>query len=244
MYKLIDRWSNFIVNESLKTGDIDKTIKNILDELSMARIDFNIIKLENNTIQLELKNFNYIKGHEYHLDYINNLFIDRWGWFPTKMEILNFSGMTMKFPYNEEMLKGEQNIYFLNVKIIYESKYDIQIDSPPNRVYHLSINSYKSDILKRGLIPKSKSKLSKHLDRIYLCINPSDCYNLINGMKFYYKSRLLNNKRDKLDISWIIYEIDLDKLDIKLYRDPNYNGGWYIVENIPPDRIKLFDCEK
>jgi hypothetical protein len=96
-----------------------------------------------------------------------------------------------------------------------------------------------------GLIPKSKSKLSKHLDRIYLCSDSKDCYNLISKMNFIYGMKKLSNKKNNLNIKWIIYEVDMDNSYIKFYRDPNYSGSTsgYIIDNIPSDKIKIFDKE-
>jgi hypothetical protein len=74
-------------------------------------------------------------------------------------------------------------------------------------------------------------------------VDPKDCYNLIPRMKFHYANRKLNNKKDKLNDKWIIWEIDTSDLNIKLYKDPNYEGGYYIVDNISPERIKIFEKE-
>jgi hypothetical protein len=62
-------------------------------------------------------------------------------------------------------------------------------------------------------------------------------------MKFHYKIRKTNNKKDNLNDKWIIYEIVTSGLDIKLYKDPNYINGYYIVDNIPSDLIKIIDKE-
>jgi len=241
-HKFIDNWSTFILNETLKTHDIDITINKVTDELSLMRFNFEVIKNNNNSISIRLNNFNNINGVGLYLDVLNRLLIDRHGWFPTKMEITNLSVSKNMFPYNEEILIGEGSIYFDNVNITYEAKYDIEFNIPP-KLYHLSISQYELEVLKWGLVPKSKSKLSKHLDRIYVCVDPKDCYNLIPRMKFHYANRKLNNKKDKLNDKWIIWEIDTSDLNIKLYKDPNYEGGYYIVDNISPERIKIFEKE-
>lgn len=241
-HKFIETWSDFILNETLKTHDIDLTLHNVKNELSLLRLNFNIQKSPNNSLLLTLNGFNYIAGVGQYLDIINRLFIDRHGWFPTKMEITNFSGMVNIFPYDENMLRSDNNLYFNKVKITYESKYDIEYVLP-KKLYHLSIQEYEKNILKSGLIPKSKSKLSKHLDRIYVCTKYKDCYGLIDKMKFYYKNRKINNKKDNINDKWIIYEIETNSLDIKIYKDPNYIDGYYIIDNIPSDIIKIFDRE-
>ena len=241
-HKFIETWSGFILNETLKTHDIDLTLYNVNNELSLLKFNFNIQKNPNNSLLLTLNGFNYINTVGEYLDIINRLLTDRHGWFPTKMEITNFSGMVNIFPYNEEILKSENNKYYTTVSITYEPKYDIETILP-DKLHHLSIQEYKDDVLKKGLIPKSKSKLSIHLDRIYVCSDIKDCYNLINRMKFYYKNRKINNKKDNINDKWIIYEIDTKGLNIKLYKDPNYINGYYIVDNIPNNLIKIIDKE-
>lgn len=239
----IESWSEFILNETLKTHNIDLTLYNVNNELSSLRLNFNIQKNINNSLLLTLNGFNYIQGVGDYLDAINRLFIDRHGWFPTKMEITNFSGMTNSFPYDEKMLRSKDNSYFNIVKITYEAKYDVE-SVLPKKLYHLSIQEFESKVLKSGLIPKSKSKLSTHLDRIYVCSNSKDCYNLINRMKLYYNNRKINNRRDNINDKWIIYEIDMSELNIKLYKDPNYIDGYYIIDNIPNNLIEVIDKEK
>lgn len=241
-HKFIETWSDFILNETLKTHDINLTLYNVKNELSLLRLNFNIQKNPNSSLLLTLNGFNYINGVGQYLDIINRLFIDRHGWFPTKMEITNFSGMINAFPYNEEILKSENNIYYTTVSITYESKYDIEIILP-DKLYHLSIQEYEENVLKKGLIPKSKSKLSNHLDRMYVCSDIKGCYNLINRMKLYYSNRELNNKKDNINDKWIIYQINTTGLNIKLFNDPNYVDGYYIIDNIPSNLIKVIDKE-
>lgn len=96
-------------------------------------------------------------------------------------------------------------------------------------------------MLNIGIIPKSKNKLTLHLDRIYLCKYPKDCYNLIPQMKYDYNKRK-NNKLNKINIKWIIYEVNTDNID-KLYKDPNYDNGYYIIDNMNKNDITIFDKE-
>jgi hypothetical protein len=243
MKLFIKKWSEFILNETLKTHNIDLTVSNVKSELALLNYNFNIGIKQNNTISLELLDYRYIIGIELYLDVIDNLFIDRHGWFPSKMIITNFSGMVNEFSYDEDMLKSDNSKYFQTVEIIYESKYDIETNIP-KKLFHLSIQEYKTDILKYGLVPKSKNKLSKHLDRIYVCENINDCYNLINRMKINYFANKMKNSKNKINDKWIIYEIDSSRLNIKLYKDPNYNNGFYIIDNIIKDLVNIVDYEK
>ena len=166
MNKFITTYSEFVLNETLETHDIDLSIKNIKSELSLMRYNFSINKNSNNTFDLTLNNFNNIQNLSLIISHIDNLIIDRHGWFPTKMNILNFSGMENNIVYDENYLF--KNIQYLtNVTITYEAKYDLEINIPV-KLYHLSIQEFENSVLNKGLIPKSKSKLSKHLDRIFI----------------------------------------------------------------------------
>lgn len=237
----INKYSEFILNETLKTHDIDITLSNVNKELSLMRIyNFEILKHENNTFSIKLNNFTYIFNIKTYIDYINSLIIDRHGWFPSIMNVKYLSGVIKNFPYDEDFLINTVQ-YLDSVEITYEAKYDLNINDIPKKLYHLSIQEYENDILKKGLIPKSKSKLSKHLDRIYLTSNLSDCYNLINKMTLFYKIKI--TPKNKINFKWIIFEIDNDDLNINFYKDPNSNG-YYIIDNISPKNIKIIDKEK
>lgn len=81
-----------------------------------------------------------------------------------------------------------------------------------------------------------KSKLSSHIDRIYLCKSIDNCKILIPQMKLYYFEEKdnniykLGNKKYKKNIKWIIYEIN-NSNDIILYKDHRYLNG-FSPENI------------
>ena len=227
----------------LRKGKSQKTIsKNIETELYSLRYDFSIKKNINNTFQISLHNFNHIQNIILYLDTLHTITIDRHGWFPSKMDIIDWCGSKNKMSYNEEYLI-EKIEYFEDVTITYESKFDIE-KNIPKFLYHISIREFEYSVLKNGLIPKSKSKLSTHLDRIYMCLDINSCKNLINEMKSSYISRYIKNRKNKINTKWIIYEIDTNGLNLKLYKDPNYIDGYYSVDNIPKENIKIIDAEK
>jgi len=240
-YKFMKKWSEFILNETLKTNDIDFVVENTETDLRLSGIDCDVIK-NHNKIELHIYDFYKLDIVDKMFDYINSLFIDRNGWFPSSMKLLNDKNKINTLKYDQEYLY-EYKTKLKTVVIIYEAKYD-QEYILPNKLYHMSIQQYKNNILKNGLIPKSKNKKTIHLDRIYFCDNPTDCYKLIPDMKYDYIKRKNKNKLDDIDIKWIIYEIDSNKLNINLYKDPNFiNKGYYAVDNIPPEHIKIYDSE-
>jgi hypothetical protein len=235
-YSFINKYSDFILNETLQTHEIDLTIRNVREELSLLRYNFSIEKYENK-INIRLHDVNKTQSFKLLLDNLNNLLIDRHGWFPSKMNLENLYNLKNLLKYDEDYILNNY-IYLKSIEISYEPKFDIETDSP-DKLYHLTIQEYEKSIGKFGIIPKSKNKLSRHLDRIYVCINSDDCYKLINQMRIHYLNTKFNVNRN-----WVIYEIDNSDLKLKLYKDPNYKGGYYCIENIPPKNLKIFDSEK
>jgi hypothetical protein len=143
--------------------------------------------------------------------------------------------------YNRDYLI--KNMSFISkVNIIFESKFDIEFNIP-DKLYHLSIKEFEKSILKGGISPKSKSKVSYHDSRIYVCKTILGCKSLIANMKMIYNQQKWSNPKSKIDDRWVIYEIDTNGLDIKLYTDPNYIGGYYILNNIPISNVKKIEEE-
>ena len=237
------------INEGLiKTypGEIvSKSLSNLLIGLN---INFNINFLENyNKIKLTFNFFNAIPASQLDnlFDVINSSIINKGGWFPSQMNITNIHGMKISLRYDLNNLYLNHSQYNI-VEIIYESKFDEDIKEIPDRLYHLSISEYSDKIIKYGLVPKSKDKLTSHLDRIYLCKSIDDCENLINRMKLYYNDEKSFNVYNKEKRKYykntypVIYEIDnSDKFIKNLYKDPNYDNGFYTLDNIPPNKIKI-----
>jgi hypothetical protein len=239
------------INEGLiKTYPGNIVAKNLENILLGLNLKFNVEYLNDfNKIKLTFYFFNSIpiQNLDDLFDVINSSVINRGGWFPSQMNITNIHGMENKLKYNMEDLFLNHRVYN-KVEIIYDSKFDEDILDIPKKLYHLSIGEYKNKILKFGLSSKSKNKLSSHLDRIYLCLNIEDCKYLITRMKLYYseeKSFNIYNKENKKyekNSKPIIFEIDnSDSFIKKLYKDPNYENGFYTLENIKPDKISIVE---
>jgi len=225
------------INEGLiKTYDIDFVIEKSLQQLSILNIKISIEKQKNNTIKLILHNFNKVLI-DYVFDLLNKNFTNLFGWYPSYMYLENTAGMRNQMNYDEKYLKNVYE-YLDNVSIIYESKFDEELNIP-NKLFHISIQEYDNKIKTHGIIPKTRSKLSSHGNRIYVCVDYESSYDLIIDMKFYFF-----RKNPKINTKWVIYEIDTNGLDIKLYKDPNYlNKGGYLLGNIPPTNIKTIKKE-
>lgn len=165
MYKFIKKWSDYILNETLKTNDIDFVVDDIQSDLRLSGIDCDVSK-KNNKIELIIYDFDKLYIIDETFDYINSLFIDRNGWFPSTIKLTNNTGKENELKYDENYLIENYNT--LNkVIIIYEPKFDIVVNMP-KKIISFEYSG-TNNILKNGLFPKSKNKKSIHLDRIYLC---------------------------------------------------------------------------
>lgn len=248
---VIKYFKDYIIslNEGLiKTYSGDVVSTSLTNYLINLDILFNVEFLKDkNKIILTFNFFNSISASNLDdlFDGINSIVVNSGGWFPSQMSIENVYGMKNILKYNINNLYLNHKVYN-NVQIVYEAKYDNKIEPIPTKLYHLSIGEYKKKITKYGLCPKSKDKLASHLDRVYLCQNIDDCKHLITRMKLYYNEEKLfniyNKQKRKYDKNTepIIFEIDNSEQFIKsLYKDPNYENGYYTLDNIPPSKISL-----
>ena len=253
--KFIYNFGNFIqkIDEGLiKTYPIDKVLFYIKNNIGIFNLKYSTIVNDNNTFTFVLDDFDKIQLIEECLDMILLPIYNTYGWFPSTMEILKTNDISNNMKFDKEYLLAN-HVYIKEIKITFESKFDKVVEIP-EKMYHLTILSYKDSILKNGLVTKSKSKLNSDNNdgRIYLSDNPELCYQLTNKMKFHY-----NNERDMIihhpkntkriynkDTGWIIFEIDSKSAGInKLYKDPN-SEGFYCINYINPESIKIYDEEK
>jgi len=235
------------INEGLiKTHDGEKSINHLVDK--MKRLNFDVSGyFKDGIIKLEFNNFKSIHSSKLDdmFDMISALMTNKFGWFPSSMYIKLTNGLDRLKKYDESEIKNKSSLIDKLI-IEFDSKFD-NIEEYKGKLCHLSINEYKNKILKNGLYPKSKSKLSSHIDRIYLCKNIEDCKGLIPQMKIHYSEEKsvnhyeLNNKKWRKDTKWVIFEIDDDNLT--LYKDPRYDDVYYTMDNIHPSRISIFESE-
>lgn len=195
----------------IKTINIGKTL-NILEKKYSSKFIFN-----------KLKNSFYI--NTFHTD-INTLLngiikdANTLGWFPSFIETEDYIGK-----WDEKYFKEGE------IKLRFEAKFDEEVvENIPSILYHITPSQNTNKILSIGLVPKSRSKASYHPDRVYLSKNLKDIENL--GGMFYQKTGIKD---------WMILKIDTNMVPgdyLKLYTDPNYEQGYYTLNNIPPQAIK------
>lgn len=157
---------------------------------------------------------------------LNNL-----GWFISIMNI-EIDKEKITYKYDEKILKNAfDNPNTKSIKLKCEAKFDFKVNKIPDTLYHLAPLSNWEKIKKIGLVPKSRSKVSEHPERVYLTDTPKDAEQL--GNKFY---QLTGNDK------WVLLKIDTHKVPggyLKLYQDPNYKGkGYYTLNNIIPFAIE------
>jgi hypothetical protein len=225
---------NFILEykqyiENISNLDMGDDIK-IYTEFKSQNIVEGLIKTQPSSLSLKilLKRFPELNGNveedgeiylegrfktlDNYIPLINNL-----GYFISKIT-LNGDEWITDFNNNSQPI-----VLFL------EPKYDIKIIPLPKVLYHATLNKNVKRILQYGLIPKSYNKLSKHPDRIYF----SDNYELVLKFGNYLKSENINEKI-------VILEINIDELNINLYKDLNLSeNGFYTMDNISPKNITV-----
>lgn len=236
------------INEGLiKTYSCDIVLKNIINRLELFKLNVHGECADNKLI-LTIEYFNTIPLNQIEniFDQIHVTIVNQGGWFPSFMKLKKLTNIDKSDKFDLYKII-EIHDELKSVTITFESKFDDIDYEIPNKLYHLTIKEYSKKIKKNGLVPRSKSKLTSHLDRVYLCKTYQDCIDLIPQMMFYYtgeKDRNIYRLGKKLftkDITPIIYEIDnSDGFIDKFYKDVNYNEKrFYTLENIPPNKIKL-----
>ncbi len=235
--------SNIVLNDFLKTTrDIPVVIK------GKADIDTIIIEV------FDIKSM-AINAIEPLLDHIMIFVVNSGGWFPSKIDMININGLEKSDTFDIDYILS---IYkqLEKITITFECKFDEAVKDIPKVLYHLTINEYTKKINRFGIAPKSKSKLSSHLDRVYLCTSIEDCKGLIPKMQLFYSKekdeQTFNTKKYllskhglvKKDYSPVIYQIDnSDETVTVLYKDPNFINGYYTLSNIPKTKIKRLDIK-
>jgi len=163
------------------------------------------------------------------LDAVLNV-INNFGYYPSYMW-LSKQCIENNFKYDIEIL---ENNLMDSFTIGFDSKYDDSLykndNIVPDTAYHLSPE--KNKILKYGLIPKSKNRINTYSDRIYLFYDLTNYKNFLKNLK-------LNDVKNDIKKEYNLFEVSLKNLDIIIHTDPYFKKGFYIYDNIKPNRIEL-----
>jgi len=120
-----------------------------------------------------------------------------------------------------------------------ESKFDVEFNKYEfDYLYHTTPSINDEKISKIGLVPKSRSKISYHPERIYFVKNEQDL-------------DAISNQFHKLDSSvkeFSYYKVNIkqsikNNSGIRLFNDPNFTDGIYTLSNIDKRFIEFIKKE-
>jgi len=225
-------YKTFIIrlNEGLiKTIEIDKSIRII--ERNLSEMGSFQIEKDNNKFSILFYDLKNIHGFDFIFSIINNL-----GWFPSSFKVWKSEKVNIFIWKNLEsfisLVKDCEKVL-----VYFESSFDLVIQKP-DFAYHTFCYLNLKNIREIGLVPKNLKKITSHPERIYLSMGIESVIDI--GKKI--KSRSIYNDYNKYkDIDFGVIELNLKELDITCYKDPNYNQGFYILQNIPKEYIKIID---
>jgi hypothetical protein len=236
-------FENFILrqNEGLvETYPLDESIRILERGLADFPYWVNIDKkYENNSFSIRFDGVINVNELEWLMNLINNL-----GYYCSAYNLFK----NKKRKYFIWVSKGDylNDIKNCNeVEFLFESKFDEILKHKPSIIYHVTERKNIEKIIKIGIVPKSKHKKTYHMDRIYVALH-LDLSIKIKNMFIYDKIR--NSKLpvgyDDIKDEYIILELNITDnfyKDMKIYKDPNMKGGYYIYNNIRPQDIKIID---
>lgn len=212
------------VNETLTKSYSSLKIFKYLESLGLTwyKDFYSPNGLSNMIIEISYENFHLIKNI---LNKLENFF----GWFLSYIRIEGEINNNIKDINLDEMEEYLQEDEDNKVSFSFEPKYDDEV-KVPDIIYHITDEKNVNKIMKLGLIPKTKSKISYHPERIYLLTDKKDINGLISHSKFTIDEPIL-------------LTIDVSKLKnkMKFYIDVQYPAGIYTLNNIPKECIIKYE---
>ena len=179
----------------------------------------------NNTIKMVINEPIDVKEFDTVLKHIENFM----GYFPSHIVIPKSN---FKYNYKKATELINKGIVF---GVYFDAKYDQEISEKtlPDFLYHITPSIYEDKILKIGIVPKKKDKLSNHPNRIYVAFTQSAAEGLLNNDPF------VKNIND-----FTLFSINIKELKkvrkIRFFEDPVYvDRGLYTYENIPPQYLTV-----
>jgi len=229
-------YDNFVINMNeglIHTYSIKTSIRILTNKISSFGIkNFRISNYEERTIVIVIESLFF----NIDLDVLINI-INMLGYFPsifnfydkneTFIDSIKYENINNEKKYNKFIKEFKEKLEkSYNFEIQIESKFN-QIVNKPDKVFHLTRIENLDKILKIGLVSKSNSKIAYHPSRIYFGFEAD----VVKNLSFQFGKG-----------EYVLLEIDLIKINIKLYNDPDfYENGCYTIDNIPPKCIKIID---
>lgn len=128
--------------------------------------------------------------------------------------------------YKEDIENDDESEIHIVIEKKFEVPEKIVLVGKDRFLYHITEARYVKKVLKNGLVPKDKIKLSWHPHRIYLAT--------FDGLK------RIRSKYCTFVDEPVILKINPDGLT--LYDDPNLSGAaFYVTDNIAPSKITVTD---
>lgn len=227
--KFIKTFQPFEINEGLIKTQDPLTVMSIFPRLVLGRnlnvmVNYNNQKIEIECFQIDKDDATFVLS-----------LIANFGYFVADVFSPN--------NYSKFDEKSFLEVYFyLNNKIdiifFIEPKYDIKLKNIPQFLYHSTLVDYVSNILKIGLVPKTKNLISNHPSRVYFSdtINKSIIFSRFSKSMHHKQMNILEIDTTKIGL---INNFDGSKEEIKIYKDCNFVGkGFYTLDNIPNNAIK------
>ena len=231
IYKNIENFIDSINEGLIRTYDMNTSVSILKKWYNSMTNYFNISILNNDTFEITIIDKISTSLFSILIRDVNNL-----GYFPSVVYLVNENNMTNKFNYDFDKINNiimSKNI--IKLILVCEKKFDDEVIIS-DIIYHVCKEQNISKILKNGLSPRSKNRISTHPERVYFCLDIESCEDLIDRFKINDKIKNLPEQNYK------ILEIDIPDLDRKIIfrKDPNMSkDGIYTYNNIPNKIIKL-----
>lgn len=163
----------------------------------------------------------------------------------------NLCGWKFSAALNENRKVFKKGFDFLSLEgeciwLQYEPKFDIEINEEevPPFLYHMTPENKSEKISNIGLIPKTKNSIFNYDDRIYFCDNVNDLFKLASTF-VTTGDKKVKSKEDKfgeVNKVFLIYRLKIRMLTfpVRIFRDPNFEHGYYTLENIDSHVVKPY----
>lgn len=156
---------------------------------------------------------------------INNL-----GWFFAWQRIIT-DEVDQGSKINMQQIFDQLHNDYITIELSLESKYDTKLTKIPDTLYHATPTKNANKVMRIGLVPSSKNNQLAFPDRIYLAERESNLVQIL--IPALAAASNISN--------WTVFKVNyLDKIvpPLRLFKDPNYNLGYYTLTNISPHNLE------
>jgi len=224
---LLENFNYDLMNEGLiRSADYDISIEKFNNLLKKYKLKGNShLYPYKDRIQLDVYGLGFMKN-------VKNFYNE----FKSLLNLLGY--YVSAFSIDDDISK-KQDVSLLDffnndaLRVWINKKFDYE-KGTPEKLYHITYKKNINNIQKKGLIPKSKSLIENHPDRIYLFFDVDDAKNF-TVLRGLYSD----------DLEFVLLEIDTKLLKyLKLYQDPKFGKNilaFYTYDNIPPNSLKIVE---